>query len=66
MGKTPLSPVIRIDCIGCGYGSCESMATAIFNKLNKPENCAHYILALLKEEKNVEELNRQLKEHVND
>jgi ABC-type transporter Mla subunit MlaD len=49
------------DCTSCGYGSCKSMALAIFNKLNKPENCAHYILALLKEEKGVEELNRQLR-----
>jgi methyl-accepting chemotaxis protein len=40
------------------------MATAIFNNLNKPENCAHYNLALLKEEKGVEELNRQLREHI--
>jgi len=52
------------NCTCCGYGNCESMATAIYNKLNKPTNCAHYILALLKEEKNVEELNRQLKEHI--
>jgi methyl-accepting chemotaxis protein len=40
------------------------MAVAIFNKLNKPQNCAHYTLALLKEEKGVEELNRELKEHI--
>ena len=40
------------------------MAVAIFNKLNKPENCAHYILALLKEEKGVEELNQQLRIHI--
>jgi methyl-accepting chemotaxis protein len=40
------------------------MATAIFNKLNKPENCSHYILALLKEEKDVEELNKKLVEHI--
>jgi ABC-type transporter Mla subunit MlaD len=52
------------DCTSCGYGSCESMAIAIFNKLNKPQNCAHYTLALLKDEKGVEELNRQLKEHI--
>jgi len=39
------------NCTSCGYGNCESMATAIYNKLNKPENCAHNILALLKEEK---------------
>jgi len=49
------------DCTSCGYGSCKAMAVAIFNKLNKPQNCAHYILALLKDEKGVEELNRQLR-----
>jgi iron only hydrogenase large subunit-like protein/ABC-type transporter Mla subunit MlaD len=52
------------NCTSCGYGKCETMATAIFNKLNKPENCAHYTLALLKEEKDVEELNRLLQEHI--
>jgi ABC-type transporter Mla subunit MlaD len=52
------------DCTSCGYGSCKAMATAIFNNLNKPENCAHYNLVLLKEEKGVEELNRQLRGHI--
>jgi CheY-like chemotaxis protein/iron only hydrogenase large subunit-like protein len=52
------------NCTCCGYGSCEAMATAIYNKLNKPENCAHYILALLSEKTNGEELTRQqLQEH---
>jgi len=37
------------NCTCCGYGNCKAMAKAIYNKLNKPENCAHYILALLKE-----------------
>jgi len=54
------------NCTSCGYGSCLTMATAIYNKLNKPENCAHNILAQLKEEKNIEELNRQLHEHINE
>jgi len=52
------------NCTCCGYGSCKSMATAIHNKLNKPENCAHYILALLREQKDVGDLNRQLQEHI--
>ncbi|GBU27207.1 methyl-accepting chemotaxis sensory transducer [Treponema sp. R8-4-B8] len=52
------------NCTCCGYGNCKSMATAIYNKLNKPENCAHYILALLTEKTNTEELNRQLEEHI--
>jgi iron only hydrogenase large subunit-like protein/uncharacterized protein YoxC len=73
-GETELKEVYRslrkfekkdlYDCTSCGYGSCESMAIAIFNNLNKPQNCAHYTLALLKEEKGVEDLNRQLKEHI--
>ncbi|MDR2942907.1 MAG: methyl-accepting chemotaxis protein [Treponema sp.] len=52
------------NCTSCGYGSCEIMAKAIFNNLNKPENCAHYIMECLKEEMKVEELNRLLKEHI--
>jgi len=52
------------NCTSCGYGDCKSMATAIFNKLNKPENCAHYTLAILKEKTNTEELNRLLQEHI--
>jgi len=53
------------DCTACGYGTCKLMATAIFNKRNKPENCAHYNLDLLKEEKRkMMEMNR-LKEHIN-
>lgn len=30
------------DCSACGYGSCEGMATAIFNDLNNKENCHYY------------------------
>jgi len=53
------------DCTSCGYGSCKSMATAIFNKLNKPENCAHNNLSLLEDkEKFVAMINRELKEHI--
>jgi methyl-accepting chemotaxis protein len=53
------------NCTSCGYGTCEAMATAIFNGLNKPENCAHYIMALLKEGMKTEELNRLLMGHIN-
>jgi iron only hydrogenase large subunit-like protein/uncharacterized coiled-coil DUF342 family protein len=52
------------NCTSCGYGSCETMAKAIFNNLNKPENCAHYNIELLKEQTKTEELNRLLKEHI--
>lgn len=33
------------NCNACGYGSCEKMAMAIFNGLNRPENCHHFIAA---------------------
>jgi len=49
------------DCTACGYGSCKMMAIAIFNKLNKPENCAHHNLDRLAEEKRITtEMNRRL------
>jgi iron only hydrogenase large subunit-like protein/uncharacterized protein YoxC len=59
LGKSDL-----YDCGACGYGSCKGMATAIFNGINKPENCAHFTLAVLKEKKDTEELNRVLHEHI--
>lgn len=31
------------NCASCGYGRCEEMAKAIFNRLNRPENC-HFFL----------------------
>ena len=31
-----------LNCSSCGYGDCRAMAFAIFNGLNKPENCRHY------------------------
>jgi hypothetical protein len=31
------------NCNSCGYGTCEGMAKAIYNGLNKPENCYHYL-----------------------
>jgi len=49
------------DCTACGYGTCRAMAMAIFNKLNKPENCAHHNIELLAEEKKlILDMNRQL------
>jgi iron only hydrogenase large subunit-like protein/ABC-type transporter Mla subunit MlaD len=53
------------DCTACGYGSCKSMATAIYNKLNKRENCAHYNFGLLEDEKKtVVFINQQFKGHI--
>lgn len=35
------------NCSSCGYETCDDMATAIFNNLNKRENCHHYNLTLM-------------------
>jgi len=32
-----------LNCGACGYKSCEQMAVAIINRLNRPENCRHYM-----------------------
>jgi methyl-accepting chemotaxis protein len=37
------------NCMSCGYESCEGMAIAIFNGLNVPQHCHHYLLAHLNE-----------------
>jgi len=31
-----------LNCDSCGYGSCQRMAIAIFNNLNRPEHCHQY------------------------
>ena len=43
-----------LNCAACGYGGCRGMAEAIFNKLNRPENCHHYLK---------KEVDERLKEH---
>jgi iron only hydrogenase large subunit-like protein len=45
------------NCSSCGYDSCEIMATAIFNKLNKNENCHHFLHEELNDK--TEEVNNQ-------
>lgn len=35
------------NCSSCGYGNCKDMAIAIYNGLNKPQNCHHYQHKLL-------------------
>ncbi len=45
MGKRDESDVL--DCSSCGYGSCEGMAVAIHNGLNKAENCHRYQYLML-------------------
>ena len=49
MGKT--SKKEMLDCGACGYRSCEQMAVAIFNGLNKPENCVRFKVKQLDIEK---------------
>ena len=39
------------NCTACGYRSCDGMTIAIFNGLNKPENCHHYLLCCMEKEK---------------
>lgn len=54
-----------LNCAACGYNSCEMMAMAIFNGLNKPENCHHYKNRRIEIEKNTTaSLNNQLKERI--
>ena len=55
-----------LDCTACGYGNCESMATAIFNNLNEPGNCAVFNTKLLEDEKKTTiYINNQLSGHIN-
>jgi iron only hydrogenase large subunit-like protein len=55
------------NCTACGYGTCEAMAVAIFNNLNKPENCLHYNLNLVYDkEKKMVEMSRQLQQQMSD
>lgn len=38
------------NCRSCGYNACEIMATAIFNDLNKPDNCHWFQHSLIQKE----------------
>jgi Na+-translocating ferredoxin:NAD+ oxidoreductase RNF subunit RnfB len=49
----------RLNCGACGYKSCEQMAVAIFNGLNKAENCRHFV-EIEKTLQNQEEAKRML------
>jgi Na+-translocating ferredoxin:NAD+ oxidoreductase RNF subunit RnfB len=41
------------NCCACGYNSCEMMATAIFNGLNRKENCHFFLAAAVESEARV-------------
>lgn len=42
------------NCQSCGYGECKKMAIAIYNGLNRPENCHHFLISEV--EKNKKEI----------
>lgn len=53
------------NCGSCGYGTCDGMTYAIFNGLNKPENCHHFILEILNEEhRQISEFNKSLNDQI--
>lgn len=60
------------NCAACGYNSCQSMAVAIFNGLNKVENCHLYQEKELRNEQQIlnkmvaetSELNRMLEAEI--
>ncbi len=50
-----------INCQSCGYGTCERMAIAIHNNLNKLSNCQYYnISQLADEQKEIESQNEEI------
>ena len=55
-----------INCSSCGYGKCENMAKAIYNKLNRPENCHHYLAQKSDIRKNKIQLNEKRLKHILD
>ena len=50
------------DCTSCGYNKCEKMASAIFNSLNKPENCYHFKESQLHDKDEMSKVIKQLEE----
>lgn len=53
------------NCCSCGYNSCEKMAIAIYNGLNRPENCHHHNLFSLRSMRmNVVEAINKIEEQV--
>lgn len=52
----------HIDCSCCGYHTCKDMVSAIYNGVNKKENCIYYIKALAEQEK--EEIESMHQAHI--
>ena len=55
-----------LNCGACGYEDCEQMAVAIYNGLNRPENCTHYtnILKDIMNEQHQEEVKQSVRKVV--
>lgn len=52
----------NVDCCACGYDTCTMMANAIFNGINKKDNCVHYAKDVAIEETNkARALNEEVK-----
>jgi hypothetical protein len=54
----------HVDCSCCGYHTCRDMVNAIYNGVNKKENCIYYIKALAEQEK--DEIESFHRENVNE
>ena len=51
----------KINCQSCGYGECYKMAIAIFNNLNRLENCNYYMVEELeKDHQEIEVKNKEI------
>ncbi|MBO4509528.1 MAG: 4Fe-4S binding protein, partial [Spirochaetaceae bacterium] len=50
-----------LDCGACGYNSCREMAIAVYNGVNKFQNCHHYLM-----NENVKVHEKQLSEKIKD
>ncbi len=56
------APEDFLNCGSCGYNSCEQMAFAIVNGLNRPENCRQYMESDLRQyATHADDLSRQLR-----
>lgn len=50
-----------LNCTACGYHTCRAMAKAIFNQLDRPEDCMDYNRKeVIRENLNLEEKNREI------
>ena len=58
--NTPASQ--NLNCAACGYQTCRDMAKAIFNQLDRPEDCMDYNRKeVIRENENLEEKNQEIR-----